>query len=731
MERKEYENNWIEYCYKFVPQKPDGFSAEKYLCDAAEEAFPQETQKDISQNDVLERISFNSEFVVRDEKDLSAIFQPLIDFLKNEKIKMAFDFEPAVEKPICVIPENSEFLKRDIWFIGDIHGDLLALKTVKAFIDSNSKHKPIYVLLGDLFDRNEFGLEVILEVVSLFKEHPDSVFMIAGNHDDGLSWENDKFTSSIIPCQFTNYLNLVDDELVSSFIREFIKHIKRLPIGMLFPNGLFVTHGGIPSRPDGNVQNVWENLDRTTIKEHIFNQRNQFMMNRFEKESLSGSKIGPSYSWREIINFSQAIKKVYGVEIRSLLRGHDHCKLCRHEWSKSTFTGNEYCQNPDLVRDVLTMTSMVFMDDNEKRFYKSEFSFPSVAHYVHEQIVPKVYSLELLKQDIESYYNKVKKVHGRNSANYIEKRILKLKEQTKELSDLLEKKLEELSPIEQEEKTKAAELSALEEEEQEKLKELDALEQEKLKELDALEKEESGKLLELDQKKLKELQDLNQSKAEELSALEQKEQENKAKLSALEKENIDKMKKSQASNFAKLKKLEKKYYKYIDEKEHYNKITKISFEIDTLKDEISDIGQRLNEIIVDKNKVCSGIESISKRKNEIEEEYAKDLGKIEEKYRQKNEYALRKYCDEKAEKEDKYDKKKEVVKGELDKITESKKTVLKECNEIKERKKPVKEEYNTIARNKEDLKKTIDYCETRKAEYSQWSNSLEGEDNDR
>ena len=735
MERKEYENNWTEYCNKFVSHEPDGFSAEEYLFDAEKEDFPQETQKDISQDDVLERISFHSKIVVRDEKDPSEIFLPLIDFLKNEKIKMAFDFEPAAEKPICVVPENSEFLKRDIWFIGDIHGDLLAFKTVKAFIDSNSKHKPVYVLLGDLFDRNEFGLEVIIEVVSLFKDHPDSIFMIAGNHDDGLSWDNGegegKFISSIIPHQFADYLNLVDDELVSSFINEFVKHVKKLPVGLLFPNGLFATHGGIPSRKDRNIQNVWEDLDGKAITELIRNQRDQFLMNRFEKESLSGSKMHPDYSWREIINFSQAMQKVYGVEVRSLLRGHNHCKLCRHEWNKSTFTGNEYCQNPDLVRDVLTMTSLLLMEDSEKRSCKREFSFPSVAHYVPGQIVPKVYSLELLKQDIESYYNEVKKVHGRNSANYIERRILKLEEQKKELSYLLKQKSEELSPLKDNAQKKQDELYALEQAERGKQDELNKLDEDKKKELSDLEQRKKEKLNKLDEDKKKEISDLEQEKQDNLSPLEQEKHENEIKLSNSENKEKEKNK-SKKSYERELEKLEKQYNEALNKEEPALKeIYQIDKKRENVSKEIADIDESLKGITADKEDAESKIESISIDIRNIEEEYRKSLGEIEKKYDKDKASVEATKLQDQENKEREYDEQKKGIEEELKKIRESKERVKEELEEITERKKPIEDEYNKIAGQEKSKKQDIDNCKEEKAKYSQWSNSPEGENNDR
>ena len=58
-----------------------------------------------------------------------------------------------------------------LWFIGDLHGDLLALEAALALIDRESEregHGPArIVLLGDLFDDGGYGLETLLRVFEL------------------------------------------------------------------------------------------------------------------------------------------------------------------------------------------------------------------------------------------------------------------------------------------------------------------------------------------------------------------------------------------------------------------------------------------------------------------------------------------------------------------------------------------------------------------------------------
>ncbi|MCF0215457.1 MAG: metallophosphoesterase [Fibrobacteraceae bacterium] len=432
MDRKELVARWTKRCDKFVPARPQDYNPESFVFSAEKSSFPFEAAKKISEDDTLEKLSFNDKSIEHGLGSLECSkesLEILRDFLKKEEIKIAFDYSLSKSDPIHVVKDETSIFDRDIWFIGDIHGDLLAFRTAIAFINSNSKRKPIYVLLGDIFDRNDYGLNVIVEVLNLFKNSPDSIFMIAGNHDEGLDYKKDSFNSIIDPHQFTDYLNEIENPLIEELVKGFIQLIKKLPAGLVLPNGLFVTHGGVPSRPERSVKNVWKDLNNDAIKDLIKKERRQFLNNRFQWDVTTGTKLTPEFSWVEIINFSHAIEKAYGVAIRSMLRGHDHCDLYRHEWAKSSFSGNDNCEDADRVRNVLTMTSMTLMHDSEKKlpsFGKHEYSFPSVARYEPSDILPRVYTIEFQDEDVTVYYGEVQKIFSTQTLEYIQNRLERL-----------------------------------------------------------------------------------------------------------------------------------------------------------------------------------------------------------------------------------------------------------------------------------------------------------------
>jgi 3',5'-cyclic AMP phosphodiesterase CpdA len=93
-----------------------------------------------------------------------------------------------------------------LWFIGDMHGDLLTLDAALALIAREAGREniaqPRIVLLGDLFDDGGYALETMLRVFELVLERSESVCLIAGNHDESLGYNGARFTATVSrrPC---------------------------------------------------------------------------------------------------------------------------------------------------------------------------------------------------------------------------------------------------------------------------------------------------------------------------------------------------------------------------------------------------------------------------------------------------------------------------------------------------------------------------------------------------
>jgi len=138
-----------------------------------------------------------------------------------------------------------------LWFIGDIHGDLLTLDSALALIARESERENVepsrIVLLGDLFDDGGYGLETLLRVFELILERSRSVCLLAGNHDEALGYNGARFTATVSPSDFADFLN---DNLAHEWIgragKLAVRMVTNAPRALFFPDGLLAAHGGFP-----------------------------------------------------------------------------------------------------------------------------------------------------------------------------------------------------------------------------------------------------------------------------------------------------------------------------------------------------------------------------------------------------------------------------------------------------------------------------------------------------
>ena len=138
-----------------------------------------------------------------------------------------------------------------LWIVGDLHGDLLALEAALAAMRDpalqTGEEKPRIVFLGDLFDDEGFGLEVLLRVFELITDAPDRVCVIAGNHDEALSYDGVRFASSVAPSDFADFLNAnLAHEWIERAGKLAVRLFARAPRALFFPDGLLIAHGGFP-----------------------------------------------------------------------------------------------------------------------------------------------------------------------------------------------------------------------------------------------------------------------------------------------------------------------------------------------------------------------------------------------------------------------------------------------------------------------------------------------------
>ena len=208
-----------------------------------------------------------------------------------------------------------------LWIIGDLHGDLLALEAALAQIHRAAGAPPRIIFLGDFIDDEGYALEVLLRVFELILDAPGRICVIAGNHDEALSYDGVRFASSVSPSDFADFLNAnLTHEWIERAGKAALRLTAHVPRALFFPDGLLVAHGGFPlsdlhaaltesedwNHPDCLSDFVW-------ARAHPKARRK--MPNRFSR--------GSQFGYEDFADFC-ALSARLGRPVTHMARGHDH-----------------------------------------------------------------------------------------------------------------------------------------------------------------------------------------------------------------------------------------------------------------------------------------------------------------------------------------------------------------------------------------------------------------------
>jgi hypothetical protein len=210
----------------------------------------------------------------------------------------------------------------EVWFIGDLHGDLLALEAALQHIDrSGGGPGARIVFLGDLFDDGRHAAQVVLRIFELVLDGPPRITIVAGNHDEALAYADGRFQSTVLPSDFTDWLNAhADDPLAARLGRIIIQFFDRAPRALFFPDGLLVAHGGIPHTDlhealaeSGN----WN--DPRVLQDFVWLRAHPRARKRIPNRTTRGSEFGRD----DFTAFCEVATRL-GRPVQRMLRGHDH-----------------------------------------------------------------------------------------------------------------------------------------------------------------------------------------------------------------------------------------------------------------------------------------------------------------------------------------------------------------------------------------------------------------------
>jgi hypothetical protein len=278
-----------------------------------------------------------------------------------------------------------------LWLIGDLHGDLLALETALAVIDTDAAgpDKPQLVFLGDFFDDEGYGLETLLRVFELVLRSPGEVCIVAGNHDEALSYDGVRFASSVLPADFAEFLNAnAADEWIGRAGKLAVRLFAQAPRALFFPDGLLVAHGGFPLGDlHARLQEVGDWNDPACLSDFVWTRCHPTARRKMPNRFSRGSQFGH----QDFAAFCELGAKL-GRPVTHMVRGHDHVE-------ERYAVPAAYARHPILTTVALS-----------RRLSRETFGprrrIPTLARYV-EGALPQVYRMHVPDELVDEMYPEV------------------------------------------------------------------------------------------------------------------------------------------------------------------------------------------------------------------------------------------------------------------------------------------------------------------------------------
>ncbi len=294
------------------------------------------------------------------------IVDELESLLKEEgPLGLAFDdCRKGNQQVIQVDGDHAPDPERDdLWFFGDIHGDLLGMIVAIKYAEATSSEAgkvPWFIFLGDFTDRGPYDYLVLLKFYSLIldEEKRKRICVIAGNHDECLEYGTDlgRFYATVAPAEFTDWLNAKEDtsglpsDLRQRLGHATIKFFKRIPRAIFLPDGLLIAHAGVPHTDLHDEIKTFDDFDKPLCRQDFAWSRAH---ERAPRRRPNRDSKGHSFGRKDFEVFCEKATEVLKQPVERMLRGHDHY-IDGHRYytkyqQKQILTLNTRCIQPDMM----------------------------------------------------------------------------------------------------------------------------------------------------------------------------------------------------------------------------------------------------------------------------------------------------------------------------------------------------------------------------------------------
>lgn len=236
--------------------------------------------------------------------------------MSHNEIEWAFSSK-SHGRVVVVDSTEAELLSSRIVFVGDVHGDVDVLRRIVEHL-FRGREDAILVFLGDLFDRGEKSIEAVRLLFWTARRFPGQVLWVAGNHDVGLSYDDnaEKFVSSVQPAEFTEWLNA--NPAAKEEGRLLINTIADLPVACVIGD-VWASHGGTPQ---SDVSEDFTSFDKMTDEmiEDCFWSHMKDVPKKLPNRTHKGAEVG----FEDARLFFNTIMTKENIKIRHVVCAHEH-----------------------------------------------------------------------------------------------------------------------------------------------------------------------------------------------------------------------------------------------------------------------------------------------------------------------------------------------------------------------------------------------------------------------
>jgi hypothetical protein len=314
-------------------------------------------------------------------------FEALLD--REEGPGLLFDRDRADPRDQAIRVADMD-PQAPLWIIGDLHGDLLALEAALALIgaeaDGPEAAPPNIILLGDLWDDEGYGLELLLRVFELILERPGRICVIVGNHDEALSFDGTRFASSVSPGDFADFLNAnLAHEWIERAGKLAVRFFAQAPHALFLPDGLLVAHAGFPLTDlHARLEETGDWNDPACLSDFTWTRAHPTARKKMPNRFTRGSQFG-----REDFAAFCALSARLGRPVTHMVRGHDHVE-------------DRYVIYP-AYKEHPMLTTVALSRRLPRESFGPHARAPTLARYVPASL-PKLYRLHVPAEVVEAVF---------------------------------------------------------------------------------------------------------------------------------------------------------------------------------------------------------------------------------------------------------------------------------------------------------------------------------------